>query len=265
MFANLRLQIVNRASYLLKNSSLKRHIFDYVHFPAHFFLFPFVADETGTGARKEALWILAKEKNAGCTNFLLSIYFCHKIIVLSKKLHARLSIANDTHVIIDEVHVYIIHRGTKNILVFVVAFPFVIEKLHALIEAKFLTFVTYTHKTLVSLIGMKLAACRNMHKQNAILLTTMVRARQILALHFDRRIAEVERNAKQLIQSFLIPINAFHTSCFVRNTNSKYATICISHSHNGYCQCFGVNLNALTVECLRFLACLYFFYCHHLN
>ncbi len=235
MLANLCFQIVNSASNLLKNGSFECHVLDYVHFPTNLFVFSFIANETSTGTRKETLWILAKKKDASCTYLLLTICLCHKIIILAQILHARFPITNDTHVIIDKIHVYIIDGRTIDVLIFVITFSFVIEKLHALVKVELLTFVANTHETFVRLIGVKLTTCRNMHQKNAILVANIIRTWQILAPNLDRLIAEIESKTKQLIQPFFISINALDSSCLVRNTNSKHATISISHSHNGYC------------------------------
>mgnify|MGYP004551796675 FL=1 len=81
---------------------------------------------------------------------------------------------------------------------------------------------------------MKLDACRNVHKQNTVFSTFIIGAWQIFAPDSYRRITEVERNAKQFIQSFFVTINPFYSTSPVRNTNGKHTTIGISHSHNGY-------------------------------
>ena len=81
---------------------------------------------------------------------------------------------------------------------------------------------------------MKLDACGNVHKQNAVLSTFIICARQIFISDSYRRITEVERNAKQLIQSLFVTINPFYSTSPVRNTTGKHTTIGIGHSHNGY-------------------------------
>ena len=163
MFANLCFQIVNSASNLLKDSTLECHVLDNVHFPTNLFLVSFVANEASASTRKESLWILAKEKYASSTYLLLPINFYNKVIILAQILHARLSIANNTYIIVDKSHVYIIDGSTINILIFVVAFAFVIEQLHTLVKVEFLAFITNTHETLVCLIGVKLTTRRNVH------------------------------------------------------------------------------------------------------
>lgn len=123
---------------------------------------------------------------------------------------------------------------TINIFVFVVAFALVVEKLHTLVKVEFLAFVAYTHETFVCLVGVKLNACRNTHKQDAVLPTFTIRTWQIFTPDPNRRITEVERNSKQLIQPFFVSINPFYSAGLVRNTNGKHTTIGISHCHNGY-------------------------------
>ena len=81
---------------------------------------------------------------------------------------------------------------------------------------------------------MKLDACRNVYKQNAVLSTFIICAWQIFAPDSYRRITEVERNAKQLIKLLFFTINPLYSASLVRNTNGKHTAIGISHSHNGY-------------------------------
>ena len=235
MFTDLRFQIADSASNLLKYRTLECHILDNIHISAHFLLFSFITDEASAGTREETLWILAKEKDACSTYFLLPICLYNEIIILSQILHARLPIADDTNIIIDKSHVNIIDGSTINILVFVISFALIIEELHAFVKVEFLALVANTHETFVRLICMKLSACRNVHQKNAILLATIIRTRQILAPNFYRRIAEIKRDAKQLIEPFLVSINPFYSASLVRNANGKHTTIGISHSHNGYC------------------------------
>ncbi len=121
------------------------------------------------------------------------------------------------------------------VLIFVVAFAFVVEELHALIKVEFLALIANAYKAFVCLISVELATGRNMHQQNSVLMTFRICAWQILALNLYRRIAEIERNSKQLIEPFLVSVNALNPSGLVRHSNSKHATICISHCHNRNC------------------------------
>ena len=156
---------------------------------------------------------------------MLTIFLSNKIVVLSQILHGRLSIAYDIHIVTHKIHVNIIDSGVINIFVLVVAFAFVVEKLHTLIKIEFLAFVAYTHETFVCLVGMKLNACRNVYKQDAVLSTFIVCTWQIFTPNPYRRIAEVERNAKQLIQSLFVSINPLYSASLVGNTNGKHTTI----------------------------------------
>ncbi len=235
MLADLRFQIADCASNLLKYGTLECHVLDNIHVSAYFFLFSFITNEASASTWEETLRVLSKEKDACSTYFLLPICLYNEIIILSQILHARLPIADDTNIIIDKSHVNIIDGSTINILVFVISFALIIEELHAFVKVEFLALVANTHETFVRLIGMKLTTCWNMHQKNAILMAIIIRTWQILAPDLNRWITEIEWNSKQLIQPFLISINAFNPSVFVRNTNNKHTTIGISHSHNGYC------------------------------
>ena len=235
MFADLRFQVVDSASNLLKDNSFECYIFYNIHFPTHLFLFSFITNEASAGTWEETLRVLSKEKDACSTYFLLPICLYNEIIILSQILHARLPIADDTNIIVDKSHVYIIDGRTINIFVFVVSFTLIVEKLHTLVKVEFLAFVAYSHETFVCLISMKLTAGRNMHQKNAILMTIIICAWKILAPDFNRRIAEIKRDAKQLIEPFLVSVNPFYSASLVRNANGKHTTIGISHSHNGYC------------------------------
>ncbi len=235
MFTDLRFQIADSASNLLKYGTLECYIFYNIHFPTHLFLFSFITDEASASTREETLWILAKEKDACSTYFLLPICLYNEIIILSQILHARLPIADDTNIIVDKSHVYIIDGRTINIFVFVVSFTLIVEKLHTLVKVEFLALVANTHETFVRLVGVKLTACRNVHQKDAILMAIIIRTWQILAPDLNRWITEIEWNSKQLIQPFLISVNPFYSASLVRNANGKHTTIGISHSHNGYC------------------------------
>ena len=153
VFANLSLKIVNSATNLVKDGSLKSHVLDDVHFCTDFLFRSFVAYEACTSTREESLWIFAKEKNARCAYLLLTIDLSNEIIILSQVLHGRLDVTNDLDVVIHKVHVNIVDGGAINILVFVVAFTLVIEELHALVKVEFLALITNTHEALVCLIG----------------------------------------------------------------------------------------------------------------
>ena len=109
---------------------------------------------------------------------------------------------------------------------------------------------------------MELNTGRNMHQQNSVLMTFRICTWQILTLNPYRRIAEIERNSKQLIDPFLVSVNALNPSGLVRHSNSKHTAISISHCHNRYSQCLWFYLYALAIECLTFLASRDFFYCH---
>ena len=60
MLTNLRFEIINSTSNLLKYGTLKCHVLDNVHFSTDLFLPSFVADEASAGTWKEPLRILSK-------------------------------------------------------------------------------------------------------------------------------------------------------------------------------------------------------------
>ena len=169
MFADLCFQIVNGVSDLLKDGPLEGHVLDNVHLCTDFLLSALVADEAGAGTREETLRILSEEEDASGADLLLTIFFGDKVVVLSKVLHARFAIADDVHVFADKLHVNIVDSGPIHVFVLVVAFAFVVEQLHALLKGELFALVAHAHEAVVCLIGMKLAACWDVHEQNAVL------------------------------------------------------------------------------------------------
>ena len=194
VFTNLTFKIVNGTTNLIEDDTLESHVFDDVHFCTNLLLCSFITDESCTSAREEALWILAKEKNASGAYLLLTIYLCNEVIVLSQILHSRLIVANDLNVVINEVHINVVDGGSIYVLVLIVAFALVIKKLHTLIKVEFLALVTNTHEAFVCLIGVELTACRNMHKENAIFFTFRISAWKVFTSNLYRWIAEIKRH-----------------------------------------------------------------------
>ena len=95
-----------------------------------------------------------------------------------------------------------------------------------------------------------------------VLIPILVLARQVGTCDGNRRVTEVKRHTKQLIELFRILVNPLKCPGFIRHTDSKHTTISVCHCHDGHSQSLRINLNALAIKRLILLSGYYFLYSH---
>ena len=140
---------------LIQDGAFESDILDNVHICTNFFINAVVSDEACAGTGEELLRILAKEKNASCTNcFLALLIGRNKTIVLLEVLLRVFGVTYQINVFCDCFYVDVVSRGSMNSRVFEEAFAFVIHQLHPLVKTQFAALVAYTHECLIRLIGM---------------------------------------------------------------------------------------------------------------
>ena len=113
---------------------------------------------------------------------------------------------------------------------------------------------TDAHKCLVGLIGVEVDARRHLHQQDVILVAILIGAWQLLTSYRHRRIAEVKRCTKQLIEFRLVLVDALNGKRLIVDTNSNLTAIGIGHSNDGNRQPLCINPYALAVKRLPLVA-----------
>ena len=235
----------------LQDAAFKYHVLDDVHLRADLGFRALVPDEADAGTREIVLRILAEQQHGGGADLFFAALCGDKFFVLPQVFFRAFPVAELLCILPNEVEVNILHRRVRDRGILKISRALGIHELEAFVKIELLGFIPNTEENIVRLIGMKLIALQNLNEQNVIRLTIFVGAGKQFGFNLDRRLAVVKRRTQQLVDMFLIAVDAGDRTV-VLNTDCNYPAVRIGKGNQMDCKRLCVNAGALAVKQRRF-------------